>query len=309
MTPVRFPPLQAARRARPAAAAVGALGVAGLAWSLVEARSYRLRQVEVPVLASGQRPLRVLHLSDLHMTPGQRAKQEWVRGLARLQPDLVVDTGDNLASPEAVPAVLHALGPLLDRPGVFVPGSNDYHGPVPKNPAGYLFGYTTVPARAARLPWGQLRAGFRDAGWIDLTNATATLEIDRRRVAFAGTDDPHLGRDVLGDVPPPPTDVDLAMGVTHAPYQRVLDHFQRKGYPLLLAGHTHGGQLCIPGWGALVTNCDLDPRRASGLSRHPARGDDGAAWLHVSAGLGTSPYTPVRFACAPEATLLTLVPR
>ena len=74
------------------------------------------------------------------------------------------------------------------------------------------------------------------------------------------------------------------------------------GFPLVLAGHTHGGQLWVPFYGALVTNCDLDPRRAEGLSRHTD-----STLLHVSAGLGTSPYAPVRFACPPEATLLTLV--
>lgn len=86
----------------------------------------------------------------------------------------------------------------------------------------------------------------------------------------------------------------------------------RDDVDLAMAGHTHGGQLCVPGYGALVTNCDLDAARASGLSRYPGRMSDPAAadhmFLHVSAGLGTSPYTPVRLACRPEATLLTLVP-
>ena len=77
------------------------------------------------------------------------------------------------------------------------------------------------------------------------------------------------------------------------------------GFDLLFAGHTHGGQVCVPLVGALVTNCDLDRRMAKGLHRWP-RSD---AWLHVSAGLGTSPTAPVRFACPPEATVLTLIPR
>ena len=93
------------------------------------------------------------------------------------------------------------------------------------------------------------------------------------------------------------------MGVAHAPYLRVLDQFAADGYETILAGHTHGGQLCLPFKGALVTNCDLDTARAKGLHRH------GDSWLHVSAGLGTSPYAPVRFCCRPEATLLTLTPR
>jgi len=89
------------------------------------------------------------------------------------------------------------------------------------------------------------------------------------------------------------------------------------GAGLVIAGHTHGGQLALPLYGALVTNCDLDTSRAKGVSRWwpGANGapssvaPDGAAWMHVSAGLGTSPYAPVRFACRPEATLLTLTAR
>jgi uncharacterized protein len=103
----------------------------------------------------------------------------------------------------------------------------------------------------------------------------------------------------------------VRMGVTHAPYLRVLDQFARDGYETILAGHTHGGQLCLPGFGALVTNCDLDRGRVKGLHAHPrgaGPGTPGSSWLHVSAGLGTSPYAPVRFACRPEATLLTLTP-
>ncbi|HVQ18088.1 MAG TPA: metallophosphoesterase, partial [Actinomycetes bacterium] len=95
----------------------------------------------------------------------------------------------------------------------------------------------------------------------------------------------------------------------HAPYLRVLDQFARDGYDAIFAGHTHGGQVCVPWYGALVTNCDLEPARVRGLHRHPADSrpsDPGSSWLHVSAGLGTSPYAPIRLACRPEATLLTL---
>jgi predicted MPP superfamily phosphohydrolase len=91
-----------------------------------------------------------------------------------------------------------------------------------------------------------------------------------------------------------------------------MSRFAADGYQLLLAGHTHGGQLCLPGKGALVTNCDLEPARVKGLHRHPAGapiGRPGSSWLHVSAGLGTSPFAPIRFCCRPEATLLTLTPR
>jgi len=290
-----------------AAGALVAAGAASLAWGAgVEVRSYRLRRVEVPVLPAGQAPLKVLHLSDLHLTPGQHRKQAWVRALAALEPDLVVDTGDNLASAAAVPAVLSALEPLLARPGAFVLGSNDYFGPRPKNPAGYLRGPSKASHRPDLLPTGDLVAGLVGAGWADLTNARAELDVGGRRVTLVGVDDPHLGRDRYLDLSAPADPrADLRLGVAHAPYRRVLDAMTSDGLDLLLAGHTHGGQLCVPGFGALVTNCDLPRRYVKGLHRWE-RGRD-AAWLHVSAGLGTSPYAPVRFACPPEATLLTLV--
>ena len=104
----------------------------------------------------------------------------------------------------------------------------------------------------------------------------------------------------------------MRLGITHAPYLRVLDQYAADGYDAVIAGHTHGGQVCLPGVGALTTNCDLDAARAKGLHRHPADsapGDPGSAWLHVSAGLGTNPYVRFRVACRPEATLMTLTPK
>lgn len=286
-----------------------AAGAAALGWAAgVEVRSFRVRRVEVPVLAPGSRPLRVLHLTDLHMTPGQRKKREWVRALAGLEPDLVVDTGDNLAHREAVPAVLDALGPLLERPGAFVMGSNDYYAPTFKNPARYLAKAGEVRLSKRRLPTDDLREGLVAAGWVDLDNARERLKVDHREIELVGTDDAHIRLDryhhVAGPVDP---SADLSLGVTHAPYRRVLDPMTADGFALILAGHTHGGQLCVPGFGALVTNCDLPRRKAKGLSEHAYAGKRSA--LHVSAGLGTSPFAPVRFACPPEATLLTLVGR
>jgi predicted MPP superfamily phosphohydrolase len=288
---------------------VFAAGAAGLSWSLAEARAFTLRRADLPVLPPGSAPIRILHLSDLHLTPRQSAKAEWVRGLAALEPDLVVSTGDSLAHLDAVPAVLEAHGELLERPGVFVLGSNDYWAPRFKNPARYLQRHGGPRRVLGRpLPTHDLVAGFREAGWLDLGNRRGRLEVGGHRLEFVGVDDPHIRRDRYDDVagPADPGSV-LTIGVAHAPYRRVLDAMAADGAGLLLAGHTHGGQLCLPGVGALVTNCDLDRRRARGVSRWPAPAQGVDAWLHVSAGLGTSPYTPVRFACRPEATLLTLI--
>src|SRR5450759_2927891 len=137
-------PLSSVRLASAATAGLGAL-----VWSLIEARQYTLRRFTVPVLPPGARPLKVLHLSDLHLVPSQRAKIAWVRALGELEPDLVINTGDNLANADSLEPVLAALEPLLEVPGAFVMGSNDYYAPIVKNPARYLF---PGPRRTRRLP-------------------------------------------------------------------------------------------------------------------------------------------------------------
>jgi uncharacterized protein len=281
-----------------------AAGAAGLAYAtLVERNAFALRHQTLPVLEPGATPLRVLHISDLHMMPGQRLKQAWVQELAGLAPDLVINTGDNLAHPQAVPAVVQALGGLLSVPGLFVFGSNDYFGPTAKNPLKY-FKKNHKRSHGEPLPWQDLRAAFTERGWLDATHSVRELEVAGVRVAAAGVDDPHIGRDRYETIEGRPNPLaHLRLGLTHSPEPRVLDRFADDGYDLVMAGHTHGGQLCLPFYGALVTNCHLDRSRVKGPS----------AWgstmrLHVSAGLGTSPYAPARFCCRPEASLLTLTP-
>jgi predicted MPP superfamily phosphohydrolase len=293
------------------AGATVAVGAGVLAWSLIEARSFVVRQVSVPVLEPGSRPIRILHVSDLHLTPRRRETVAWVRSLAQFRPDLVVNTGDNLAHVDAIPTVIEALDPVLDTPGVFVHGSNDYYAPRAKNPFKYLAAPTKVRPGAVEHDHQALTDAFTSRGWLDLNNARGSLQVGDASVSFVGLDDPHLGLDRLPPEAAPHGD--LHLGVTHAPYIRALEGLQNDGAQVILAGHTHGGQVCVPGYGALVTNCDLDTSRAKGLhgwpgARPDAPGGEDSVWLNVSAGVGTSPYTPVRLACRPEATLLTLMP-
>ncbi len=283
---------------------VAAAGAAGLGYAtLIERNAFTLRTASLAVLEPGTPPLRVLHISDLHMMPNQRLKQTWVSALAELEPHLVVNTGDNLAHPQAVPATVQALDPLLAIPGLFVFGSNDYYGPKPKNPVRYLT-KRHKRTRGEPLPWQDLRAAFSERGWLDATHTVRELEVAGVRISAAGVDDPHIRRDRYQTIAGRPNPLaQLRLGLTHSPEPRVLDAFAADGYDLVLAGHTHGGQLCLPFYGALVTNCGLDRSRVKGPSNWGAH-----MLLHVSAGLGTSPYAPARFACRPEATLLTLTP-
>ena len=266
---------------------------------------FALRRLDLPVLDERAWPIRVLHLSDLHILPGQRHKIAWVSSLADLRPDLVVNTGDTLSHLRSVPTAVAAFGELLDVPGAFVFGNNDFTAPVRKSPHRYFLPSQQRPPRGTPLPWRDLRAAQAERGWLDLTNAKQTITVRGQRIALAGVDDPYTRRDRYPLIAGPADRAAVVrIGVTHAPEPRVLDGFAGDGYDLVLAGHTHGGQVRVPGFGAVVTNCGIDRSRARGLSRWGTH-----TVLNVSAGLGTSPYMPMRFCCRPEATLITLRPR
>ena len=288
-------------------AAVGAVGAAAAFYgTVIERNAFTLRRFDVPVLPVGADPLRFLHVSDLHITANQRNKHDWVRSLAHLQPDLVVNTGDTLSAENAIPAVMRSLEPLFEFPGVFVPGNNDYYVPRPKNPIRY-FGPPPDPfsIQARPLPWPEMAGAMSEAGWTDLTHVRTGMKVDGREVALAGTDDPHLRRAryerIAGRADP---DALVRIGVIHSPEPALLGAFAGDGYDLVLAGHTHGGQVRLPFGPALVTNCGIDRGRARWLHAWDER-----MYFHVSAGLGTNPYMPIRFCCRPEASLLTLIPR
>ena len=175
---------------RLAVTTLGLGAVAAAYGGLIERNAFVVRHYDVPVLAPGAAPLRLLHVSDLHLMARQTRKQRWVRSLAELRPDLVINTGDTISDPRAIPAIMDTLEPLLEFPGAFVPGNNDYYAPKIKNPLRYF-----VPERnrvfGPRLPWRELAIALGSAGWVDLTHARATLKAGEVEVAVAGTDDPH----------------------------------------------------------------------------------------------------------------------
>jgi len=282
--------------------AVGASGVGSLAYGLAEAQSFKVRNLDLQLLPAGSESIRVLHLSDLHITPAQTRKINWVKSLAKLEPDFVVGTGDFLAHQLAVPAVVEAMNELMDLPGAFVLGSNDYFAPTIKNPLSYFNTAREIRAEGVTLPTSDLVHELTDAGWLDLNNKQSVTEINGVKFHFRGTDDPHINKDDYEAVAGPFEADHFRFGVTHAPYRRVLQSFESDKADLVLAGHTHGGQICVPFYGALITNCDLPLGQAKGLSRFGGS----EMPLHVSAGVGTSPFAQVRIACRPEATLITL---
>lgn len=261
----------------------------------------RLR-VENPTLSG----LKVLHISDLHFAPGQSRKQAFLKDLAELEPNLVINTGDSLGHKDAISPALQALEPLMEIPGVFVHGSNDYRAPKPKNP----FAYLSAPSKVAspkNLDTERFSNELEGHGWLNLNNRSGKLQVHGKQLGFLGLDDPHENLDDLDSLAKQRLEVsesDYLFGIAHAPYMRVIDRFLALGVGMMFAGHTHGGQVCLPGQEALVTNCDLDRKYASGLS---AWGSDSEMMLHVSQGAGHSIYAPLRLFCPPAATLIEFV--
>jgi predicted MPP superfamily phosphohydrolase len=278
--------------------------VAGIATTVyavfVERRWYRLVRYRLDILpADVLGGIDLLHLSDLHMVGGDRRLARFLASLP--EADVTVITGDMVGDPESVEFVVEALQRVRGRSmSVFVLGSNDLYAPRPANYLRYF-----VPARRRRRPIGRRgRASvlvrlLEADGWIHLKNRREVRTVDGIHVEIAGLDDSHIHRsDPRTALRAEPEAIGLAVVHSPDPAPELLS----LDYDLVLAGHTHGGQVRLPFIGALVTNCSLPARMARGLFRM------GGGFLHVSPGLGTSKYAPFRLLCRPEAALLELRP-
>jgi predicted MPP superfamily phosphohydrolase len=277
---------------------VGAAGLACVAYGVfVEHRWYREARYRVPVLPAGATPLTVLHLSDLHFTRRDRRKRAFVEALDR--PDVTVVTGDMLGEPEAVENAVGALSAVRGRLASYVVlGSNDYFVPQPINPFDYILANRRhLKGQPSR--WRELVEQLRADGWTVMRNERTSLANDGVRFEVVGLDDPHIKRHDLRVAPRRRPD-DVGLAIVHSPDPA--PELLALGYGLVLAGHTHGGQVRFPLIGAVLTNGSTPTRFAMGLARF------GPAYLHVSPGMGTSKYAPFRFLCRPEATYLELVP-
>jgi predicted MPP superfamily phosphohydrolase len=264
---------------------------------LVERRWYRLTTYRLPLLPPGAAPLTVLHLSDLHQVAGDGGKARFMGSLA--QPDVAVVTGDILGEPEAVESAVEALRHIRGRvASYFVLGSNDYFVPEPMNYSAY-FRRKRRYRKGRRSRSDALVAQLESDGWELLRTRRTALQAGGVRIEVLGLDDPHIERHDLRVAPRRDPDA-FGLAIVHSPDPA--PELAALGYDLIVAGHTHGGQVRMPFIGALVTNSQIPTRLCMGLSRF------GRSIVHISPGLGTSKFAPFRFLCRPEATVLELTP-
>jgi predicted MPP superfamily phosphohydrolase len=271
-------------------------------WAIfIERQLFVIRKQTLKVLSAGSAPIRILQIGDIHLAPWQKNKMRFLESLGKQEVDLVVNTGDNLGHKNAIEHLLQSLAPLLEKPGVFVHGSNDYFAPVAKNPFGYLFHASEKP-NSASLQTEQLTEGFEKAGWVNLNNRFKEIDVNGARIRFLGIDDYHIGNSKFELLV---SSEKFSIALTHAPYLEAIEKLTGLGAKVIFAGHTHGGQVRLPFLGALTTNSDLPAKFARGVSGWEF--EDKSSILSVVAGLGNSIFAPVRFFCRPEVSLVTLI--
>jgi predicted MPP superfamily phosphohydrolase len=280
-----------------------ALGAAALgAYALYEPRRFRLSVRELPV-SERCPPLSILHVSDTHLSARTKSVRRWLDRLVDdlpETPDIVAATGDLIQDETGIDAVVDSFARLEARLGrYYVLGSHDYFASEFQSYLKYITGRRAL-IRARRLATERLEAGLQDKGWVSLGNRTEMLSTPEGPVRVAGVDDPYLGWHRTDHIERRHEEV-LAVALVHSP--DVVSEWVLNTFDVVLAGHTHGGQVRLPGIGAVVTNCTLPSGLAGGAHRI------GASWLHVSPGLGAGKFSPIRFNCRPEATLLRLVPQ
>ena len=280
-----------------------AAGTGLAAYSLAEPYWLKLAERSLVTGHHGS-TLTILHLSDSHLTGGDKRLKTWIARLPEMLgevPDLILGTGDFIDNNSGIEPLLDAFASLNARLGRFyVLGSHDYFQArfQIRSFKKYFTGDGQV-TKASGADIDRLERGLQSQGWIPLTNRSESVESAFGTVRLTGVDDPYLKRHRTDHIGRSAQDV-LAIGLVHAP--DVVSEYLLAGFDLVVGGHTHAGQVRIPFYGALVTNCKLPLGLAGGLHRV------GEGWLHVSPGLGQGRYTPIRFNCRPEATLLRLEP-
>lgn len=276
-------------------------GIGLAVYSTLEPYRYRLATHDLQVPPSVP-PLTMLHLSDTHLQAGDRRLISWLEHLPAQVgdvPDLVLATGDMIENDQGIGPVVEALSRFDARVGRFyVLGSHDYFQSTFQAYTKYWTGKRDR-IRAPRADTRRLIEQLDSLGWVNLTNTSTTVPTEAGLIRLSGVDDPYLERHRTDHIQRTRAEV-AAIGLVHCP--DVVSEWILNGFDVVVAGHTHGGQVRIPGAGAVVTNCSLPRTLAAGPRRI------GAGWLHVSPGLGTGRFSPIRFNCRPEATLLRLVP-
>lgn len=258
---------------------------------------FRHRTIRVPCPALA-RPLRILHLSDSHLMRHDKAKMRFIKRMTALEHDFVFFTGDVTETPDAELLVPE----LLSRQptyGAYVVFGNHDHLRMPKRWMLQEMLTQTFYGNGTQSDPLAMKERFEAGGqWQVLINEARSHDVDGKRVVVVGVDDPFTGAGDLQIAMHGVKQADVLIGLVHVPTD--LASFAQRGFHLVLSGHTHGGQIRIPFYGAMVTQCDLPRAHAAGLHKVER------TFVHVSQGLGAGKLIRLRFNCPPTAYTIVL---
>jgi predicted MPP superfamily phosphohydrolase len=239
---------------------------------------YRLSVTHVEIatakMAPNAAPIRIVHLSDLHSDPKARLEPRLAAAVAAEHPDIVVFTGDSINSPEGLPVFQQALASLAKIAPTFVVEGN------------WDINY-----------WPGVKR-FDGTGAEELNGTAKRLEIHGTPVWVAGL---AVGNErelepVMRRIPAD----ELSVLLYH--YPDLMPEASAQHVDLYCAGHTHGGQIALPIYGALITLSRFGKRYESGLFH------EGQTWMYVNRGIGMEGglVPRVRFWATPEITSIEI---
>jgi predicted MPP superfamily phosphohydrolase len=286
--------------------AAGSLVLTGLGAfvyaTMVETRLYRLETIDITTGGaarkksdnghSPRRQLKILHLSDLHLHGDDDEKASFLHNVTDDDYDIVVLTGDIF---EKYSGIKYSASLLARKPriGAFaVLGNHDHYD--------YNWLDKTFGRLSKRLRRGTKRnvqpmvTALQEVGYTVFRNQS--LSLPEHELFVVGIDWPTISEDQLQQLVAPAPAEYFRLCLFHLPAH--LDNMRRAGFDVAVGGHTHGGQIRIPGFGPIVTDSELGRHEASGLIWR------GQTAFHVSRGLGADPRSNIRFFCPPAATVL-----
>ncbi len=284
--------------------AIGAALAAYAYW--VEPFSPTVSRTRVEILKPNSRfsGFKVLHLSDFHLRENTNPKiikaiSRAAQQLSRESIDLICITGDMIETDTGLP-LLEEVMRSLDRIGpkngtLAILGNHDYN----HYPLSNLFLEKYIVNQ--KNDTTQLVAALNQLGTRVLRNQKHVIERGDERLVVIGIDDFISGRHCIQSSFEGVLVSDTVLFLTHSP--DVVSHILDRKVDLVLAGHTHGGQMCLPGVGSFVSRSRVFKRFSAGLF------NAGGMFIFITKGLGTVGYAPFRFRCAPELAVLELCPR
>ncbi len=244
---------------------------------------------------AGSQNLKILHISDLHLCGNDDEKVQFIRSITSTEYDLIVLTGDVFEFLDGLKYGPSLIGrqPRLGAYAVF--GNHDYYDySIFNKTYGRIDRKYRQPEQRNNVE--PHRMALEAGGFTVLRNES--VDLPGANLFIVGIDYPGIEEDKLTELMKQAPESALKLALFHIP--RKLDMLARAGFDIAFGGHTHGGQVRLPGIGALITDSELSRQDASGIV------EVGNTKIHISRGLGADPRSNIRLFCPPAATVIEL---